>query len=460
MPDTTPNTPPPSPFKAYDVRGQIGLNVDADFAHRLGRAAAHVTGARRAVLGHDARATSPAYAEALARGLAEAGSAVQTLGLCGTEEVYFGTAHLDADLGIMVTASHNPIGDNGFKLVGRGAATLEDVVFRQVEAATLAGEGAGSSGGSVAPVDLRDAYVSHLLSFIDAASLPPLSLVVNAGNGAAGPTFDALDAALRSAGAGLSITRIHHDPDPAFPHGIPNPLLPENHAATAEPVLAAGADLGVAWDGDFDRCFFFDHTGAFIPGEYIVGLLAQATLDRVPGARIVHDPRVQWNTQALVAEMGGEAVASRTGHALIKAKMRAVDAAYGGEMSAHHYFRDFLYCDSGMVPLLLILSWMGKTGQSLEDLVSEMRDSFPSSGEINFRVEDPGALLAEIERDYASGASIDRLDGLSLAYADWRFNLRRSNTEPLVRLNVETRGDRALLDAKVAALSARIAGAA
>ncbi|MEM1235989.1 MAG: phosphomannomutase [Pseudomonadota bacterium] len=449
-----------SPFKAYDIRGQIDVNIDEDFARRLGRAAAHVTGAKVAVVGGDARATSAPYSAALAQGLAEAGLEVHDLRLCGTEEVYFGTAHLKADIGIMVTASHNPIGDNGFKLVGPGAAPLDDATFRAIESATLAGEGStASEAGNIHRADIRADYVERVLSFVDVGALPEISLAVNAGNGAAGPTFDAIAAALEAKGARLTITRVHHDPDASFPNGIPNPLLPQNHAATAGPVLNANAALGVAWDGDFDRCFFFDETGAFVAGEYVVGLLAQATLSQLEGAKIIHDPRVQWNTQARVTAMGGDAVVSRTGHALIKAKMREVDGAYGGEMSAHHYFRDFMYCDSGMIPWLLVLAWMGKTGQSLSSLVAEMRDAFPSSGEMNFRVADAQALLAQMETTYSPEArDVDHLDGLSVSYPDWRFNLRCSNTEPLVRLNVETKGDAALLEAKVAELRGQIEG--
>ncbi|MEO0994908.1 MAG: phosphomannomutase, partial [Pseudomonadota bacterium] len=337
-------------FKAYDIRGRIGIDIDADFAEALGRAAVAVTGARHVTVGGDARETSPAFKAALARGLAAAGADVSDIGFCGTEEIYFATDHLGADLGIMVTASHNPIDYNGMKLVGQGAAPLADDLFKAIGAAVAAGgfEDAATPG-TVTETDTRAAYVARALSFIDVSALAPLHIVANAGNGAAGPTFDAIMAALEAAGAPLKVTRVHHSPDARFPNGIPNPLLPENHAATADVVRAEGADLGIAWDGDFDRCFFFDGSGAFVAGEYVVGLLAQATLDQTPGAKIVHDPRVQWNTQALVAAAGGEAVVSRTGHALIKARMREVDGAYGGEMSAHHYFRDFMYCDSGMI---------------------------------------------------------------------------------------------------------------
>lgn len=453
-------------FKAYDIRGRIGADyaeggIDADLARALGRAAVRVTGAKTVAVGGDARETSMTFKAALAEGLTAMGAAARDIGLCGTEEIYFATDHLSADLGIMVTASHNPIDYNGMKLVGPGAAPLDDATFRAIQAATvdeLATPSSVDPAGTVSKTDTRAAYVARVLSFVDPTTLLPLHIVANAGNGAAGPTFDAVMDALTAAGAQVNVTRVHHTPDATFPNGIPNPLLPENHAATADVVQAEGADLGIAWDGDFDRCFFFDGSGAFVAGEYVVGLLAQATLDRDAGAAIIHDPRVQWNTQTLVAQMGGQAVVSRTGHALIKAKMREVDGAYGGEMSAHHYFRNFMYCDSGMIPWLLILSWMGRTGKPLQALVDDMRTAFPSSGEINFRVEDADASMAEIETTYAEGAQIDRLDGLSMDMGDWRLNLRKSNTEPLLRLNVETRGDTALLATKVAELTALITG--
>ena len=436
-------------FKAYDIRGRIGVDIDEGFAEALGHAAVSVTCARRVVVGGDARETSPAFKAALAHDLSAAGADVTDIGFCGTEEIYFATDHLDCDLGIMVTASHNPIDYNGMKLVGRGAAPLDDATFKAIGEAI--GTQVEGSAGTITAAQTRDAYVERILSF--AKGIKPLHIVANSGNGAAGPTFDAITEAM---GDTLKVTRVHHEPDATFPNGIPNPLLPENHAATADVVRAEGADLGIAWDGDFDRCFFFDGDGEFVAGEYVVGLLAQATLALQPGAKIVHDPRVQWNTQALVAEAGGEAVVSRTGHALIKARMREVDAAYGGEMSAHHYFRDFMYCDSGMIPWVLIVSWMSATGASLKELVEGMRAAYPSSGEMNFRVEDAGAIMDKIGAKYGPVGEVDYLDGLSVAMSDWRFNLRKSNTEPLLRLNVETLGDVDLLATKVAELRGMI----
>ena len=449
---------PESPFKAYDIRGRVDDNLDEELAYRLGRAVAEDSPGRVAT-GRDIRDSSERLQAALIQGLTEGGADVSNIGLCGTEEVYFATDHLGAGAGIMVTASHNPIDYNGMKLVGPGAKPLSDTAFRTLEEKTLNGSFGtkSSSPGMAQTQDTRPAYVAHVTGLIDAASLPETHLVANPGNGCAGPAFDAILETLRAQGAPLTVTRLHHTPDGSFPHGIPNPLLPENQPVTAEAVKAAGADLGLAWDGDFDRCFFFDETGAFIPGEYMVGVIARAALAREPGAAIVHDPRVIWNTQALVAAEGGQAVMSRTGHALVKAAMRKADALYGGEMSAHHYFRDFMFCDSGMIPWLMVLTAMGAGGQSLGSLVADMRRDFPSSGEINFRVPDPGAIMETIAEALAPQAHAqDRFDGLSMSFDRWRFNLRMSSTEPLLRLNVETRGDAALLSAKLDEMQTRI----
>lgn len=448
-------------FKTYDIRGRVGENLDAGIAYRIGRAFARVMvpagAAGRVVVGRDIRDSSPMLKDALARGLADDGGEVLDIGLCGTEEVYFATDHLQAHGGMMVTASHNPIGDNGVKPIGPGARPISRETGLQAIHDLAAADDFGALAarrGQVREVDPRPAYVDRVLSFVDPAALPEGIVLVNAGNGAAGPTFDAIADALARRGAPLRFERLHHAPDSAFPHGIPNPLLPENRPVTGDAVRQSGALMGVAWDGDFDRCFLFDETGAFVDGEYIVGLLAAAMLDQVPGARIVHDPRIIWNTQRIVAEKGGEALASRTGHALVKARMREVDAAYGGEMSAHHYFRDFMYCDSGMIPWLLVLAHMARSGQTLSRLVEEMRALHPSSGEINFRLSDPDSAVAAVEAEFAEAGDVDGLDGVSVAFDRWRFNLRQSNTEPVVRLNVETRGDRALLDERVGAIRA------
>lgn len=449
-------------FKSYDVRGQLGVNLDAPICERIGRAFAQVMQPGTVVTGRDIRESSAELQAALIEGLRAGGADVIDIGLCGTEEVYFATSHYNAGGGLMVTASHNPIDYNGIKMVREGSRPISgDNGLNDIrDLAASEDFAAVATPGSLRAEDPRPAYVDRVLSFVDAGALKPLKILVNAGNGVAGPAFDAIAARLEALGAPLQFIRMHHDPDGSFPNGIPNPLLPENQPVTSDAVRTHGADFGVAWDGDFDRCFLFDETGAFIDGEYIVGLLAAAFLATEPGARIVHDPRVMWNTLDVVASGGGEAVVSRTGHALIKARMREVDAVYGGEMSAHHYFRNFMYCDSGMIPWLKVAEHMSMTGQTLSALVARMRADFPSSGEINFRLEDPDAALARIESRYGPQAEdTDRLDGLSLSFGAWRLNLRKSNTEPVLRLNMETRGDRALLEARTAEVSGLIQGA-
>ena len=444
-------------FKSYDVRGKVGPDMDADLFRRIGQAFAVHFKPTLVVTGRDARDSSPELQQAVNEGLLSMGVDVVDLGLCGTEEVYFGTSHYNAGGGMMITASHNPMGDNGLKMVREESRPISwEGGLNAVHDLAVAGEfETATTPGTLKSENPRDAYVKRVLSFIDVDNLAPMKILVNAGNGAAGPTFDAIADALAAANAALSFERIHHTPDETFPNGIPNPLLPENQPATAEPVIAAGADFGVAWDGDFDRCFFFDAQGEFIAGEYIVGLLSKALLASNPGETIVHDPRVVWNTQKVVAEAGGTAQPSRTGHALIKETMRDVDAIYGGEMSAHHYFRDFMYCDSGMIPWVLVADLVSKSGQSLRELVAQMKAEFPSSGEINFRIEDTERAFADIEASFeADSLNADRMDGLSYAYETWRMNLRKSNTEPVVRLNVETRGDSDLLDERVSAIKA------
>jgi len=454
--------PPLTCFKAYDIRGRLGTELNEDIARRIGRAFAEVTSARRVVLGRDCRASSQGLAAAVADGLIAVGAEVIDIGLCGTEEVYFATTHLDADGGIEITASHNPIDYNGMKMVGRGSAPLDaSVTMPAIRALAQSGAFATPvAGGRTALAgDVRAHYVDRVLSFVDVGALRPLTILVNAGNGTAGPTFDALAAGLAQRGAPLRFVRMHHDPDATFPNGIPNPLLAENQPATAAAVLAAGADIGVAWDGDFDRCFFFDHRGRFIAGEYVVGLLAAAYLAKEPGATIIHDPRVVWNTQDIVEGAGGRAVMARTGHVFLKAAMRETGAVYGGEMSAHHYFRDFMACDSGMIPWLLVAELIGRSGQTLADLLAARIAAFPSSGELNFTVSDTAAATARIHAALSPLAlTEDRTDGLSLTFPEWRLNLRASNTEPLLRLNVEAKGNPDLIVQAVARITALIQG--
>jgi phosphomannomutase len=445
-------------FKAYDIRGRVPDELNEEIAGRIGRAFVAHTGARRVVVGEDVRLSSPAIAGALSAGLRAGGADVLRIGTGGTEEVYFATAHLGVDGGIMVTASHNPMDYNGMKLVRDGARPISgdtglDAIRGLAERGVFP---AVARPGTESTVSTRDAYVRHLLGYVDPAALAPLTVVVNAGNGGAGLVVDALAPHLP-----FRFVRCLHEPDGRFPHGVPNPLLTENRAVTARAVRESGADFGVAWDGDFDRCFLFDEQGGFIEGYYVVGLLAEAILARNPGGRVIHDPRLTWNTIDLVRAAGGTPVLSKTGHAFIKERMRAEDAVYGGEMSAHHYFRDFAYCDSGMIPWLLVAALLSRSGQPLSALVAERIRRFPVSGEINRRVADPGAVLAAVRARYAPGAlAVDETDGVSIEFADWRFNLRLSNTEPLIRLNVEARDDADLMAARTAELLALVGGEA
>ena len=440
----------PNCFKAYDIRGRVPDELNEDVAYRIGRAFAQILQPAEVVVGRDVRLDSPALAAAVTRGLNGGGAAVIDIGLCGTEEVYFQTAHRGVDGGIMVTASHNPMDYNGMKLVRQDARPISgDTGLRDIEALVEAGRFPSPGRPAVLRVDTdKSAYIDHLLGYVDRAALRPLRIVVNAGNGGAGLVVDELAPHLP-----FEFVRIQHEPDGRFPHGIPNPLLPGNRAATADAVRAHGADFGIAWDGDFDRCFFFDDQGNFIEGYYLVGLLAAQLLEKHPGGRIVHDPRLCWNTIDMVKAAGGVPVMSKTGHAFIKERMRAEDAVYGGEMSAHHYFRDFAYCDTGMVPWLLIAERISTTGIPLTQMVEQRIAAYPCSGEINFKVADAAAVVHRLHDNYAGGALVeDRTDGLSLEFATWRFNVRSSNTEPLLRLNVETRADVALLAAKTAEL--------
>ena len=441
-------------FKAYDIRGRVPDELNEDLAYRIGRAYAAFLAPKKVIVGRDVRLSSAALCTALANGLTDSGVEVYDIGICGTEQVYFATFSEKMDGGIMVTASHNPMDYNGMKLVREGSRPISGDTglntIRDLAEQNRFGELAAK--GSVHPLDIEESYVSHLLGYLDPDTLKPFKIVVNAGNGCAGRTIDLLESRLP-----FSFVKVHHEPDGTFPNGIPNPLLPENRSATAEAVLAHGADLGLAWDGDFDRCFLFDAKGNFIEGYYIVGLLAAAMLQKHPGARIIHDPRLTWNTVDMVTAAGGVPVMSKTGHAFIKERMRAEDAVYGGEMSAHHYFRDFAYCDSGMVPWLLVLNIMGKTGKTLEELVEERMRLFPASGEINRKLADPVAAIERVGKTYRGSAlSIDDTDGMSMEFGQWRFNLRCSNTEPVLRLNVESRGDRKLMNEKTTELLALI----
>ncbi len=433
-------------FKAYDIRGRLPDELNEDIAWRIGRAYVEYLNPKKVVVGRDVRLSSASLCAALSKGLTEGGAEVFDIGLCGTEEIYFATFHGQMDGGIVVTASHNPMDYNGMKLVRAGARPISgDSGLHAIRDLAAAGTFAPvAAPGRIEEYELKGPYVRHLLGYVDTTALKPLKVVVNAGNGCAGPVLDLLEKQLP-----FEFIKVHHHPDGTFPNGIPNPLLPENRSATAAAVIEHGADVGIAWDGDFDRCFLFDEKGGFIEGYYIVGLLAENILRKNPGAKIIHDPRLTWNTIEMVRQAGGAPVMSKTGHAFIKERMRAEDAVYGGEMSAHHYFRDFAYCDSGMIPWLLVLEIMCRSGQPLSALVGERMARFPASGEINRKLADPKAALAAVEVCYGPRAkSIDRTDGLSMEFEQWRFNLRMSNTEPVLRLNVESRGDEGLMREK------------
>ena len=441
-------------FKAYDVRGRVPDQLNDDIARRIGRAYADVVKPRQVVVGHDIRLTSEAIKAAVTEGLLEQGVDVYDIGLCGTEEIYFATSHAGMDGGIAITASHNPKDYNGMKFVREesrpisGDTGLFDIKkLAEQDQFTPAAE-----RGQWYPLNTSEAYVQHLLSYVDTASLKPLKIVVDAGNGGAGRVVDLLEQHLP-----FEFIKLHHNADGNFPNGVPNPLLPENRVAATAAVRDHEADLGLGWDGDFDRCFFYDEDGNFIEGYYVVGLLAEAFLKQQGPARIVHDPRLTWNTVDIVQSLGGEAVQSKTGHAFIKERMRLENAVYGGEMSAHHYFRDFAYCDSGMIPWLLVAGLISSSGQPLSRLVAERMAAYPCSGEINRTIENPVAVLTKIEAVYRDQAkSVEHVDGLSMSMGEWRFNVRMSNTEPLVRLNVESRGDQALMKEKTTELLALI----
>ncbi|WP_018402636.1 phosphohexomutase domain-containing protein [Marinobacter gelidimuriae] len=432
-------------FKAYDLRGRVPDQLNPKLAELIGRAYVEVTGAKKIIVGYDIRLSSRDISQALCSGLMAAGADVYDIGLCGTEMVYFATSHYDMDGGIMVTASHNPRDHNGMKMVGPESRPISsDNGLNDIRDRVLEPFADAQQQGRYETLETMSAYIDHLLGYINGADLKPLKLVVNAGNGGAGLVIDELEAHVP-----FEFVKVHHNADGHFPNGVPNPILEENRAATADAVKASGAAMGIAWDGDYDRCFFFDENGRFIEGYYIVGLLADQFLRKTGPGRVIHDPRLIWNTLDLVAAAGGVAVESKTGHAFIKQRMRDEDAVYGGEMSAHHYFRDFAYCDSGMIPWLLVAERLCQAGCTLSSLIDARIEAYPASGEINRTIADPATVIAAIEAKYGADAkSVSHVDGVSVEYDDWRFNLRMSNTEPVVRLNVESRGDIPLMREK------------
>jgi phosphomannomutase len=443
-------------FKAYDIRGKVPDELNPELAAKIGRAFAAVYNLKKVAVGRDIRLSSPGLVQALAAGLMEMGVDILDLGLCGTEEIYHAAFSMEGagvDGGVVVTASHNPADYNGMKLVVKGARPVTGE-YGLKEMARLILDNRlpppAPTPGKLSACDYKKEYIRHLLGYVAVEILQPLKIVVNSGNGCAGAIIDRLEDHLP-----FRFVKVHHEPDGSFPHGVPNPLLPENRAETARAVVENGADMGIAWDGDFDRCFFWDERGNFIEGYYVVGLLAQEMLAKEPGAKILFDPRLTWNTLEQVQKVGGMPIMTRTGHAFIKERMRLEDALYGGEMSAHHYFRDFGYCDSGMIPWLLVASLLSRGGTKLSELVADRMAAFPVSGEINSRVADPDAVIARIEKKYRNGEK-DYTDGLSVSYPRYRFNVRKSNTEPLLRLNVESRGDAQLMHEKTEELLALI----
>ncbi len=432
-------------FKAYDIRGKVPSELNAELAYKVGRAFSKYLNCKSVVIGRDVRKSSIEISEALAKGLTDAGTDVIDLGLCGTEMIYFTTPFVDADGGVMITASHNPPEYNGLKFVKKGSVPMGYESGLNVIESMILEDDLGEisdTKGTVKSLEVMKEFIDKVRTFYDKDKIKPFKVVVNAGNGCVGPTLDALEKYLP-----IEMIKLFHEPDSNFPNGVPNPLLPENRKPSIDAILKNKADLGVAWDGDYDRCFFFDENGEFIEGYYIVGLLAKSILKNEPGGRVVHDPRLVWNTLKVVKEAGGEAIQSKSGHAYIKQKMREVNSVYGGEMSAHHYFRDNYYSDSGLIPFVLILQLMSDENKTLSVLVKEMVKEFPCSGEINTTLENPAAKLEEIKKKYSDG-KIDYEDGVSVEYDHWRFNVRMSNTEPLIRLNVEAKGDQALMNEK------------
>ena len=431
-------------FKAYDIRGKLGTELNEEIAYKIGRAYGQIYQPKKIVVGCDIRLSSEDLKQAIIKGLNDAGVDVLDLGMTGTEEVYFGAFHLDVQGGIEITASHNPMDYNGMKLVRENSRPISaDTGLKEIQALAESGEFTKTTvKGSTEKYNILPEFIEHLMTYIDPAKIIPLKLVVNAGNGAAGHVIDAIEGKFKTLNVPIKFIKIHHEADGTFPNGIPNPLLVENRDSTRNAVLEHGADMGLAWDGDFDRCFLFDEKGQFIEGYYIVGLLAQAFLLKQSGEKIVHDPRLVWNTLDIAEQYKGETVQSKSGHAFIKQVMREHNAVYGGEMSAHHYFRDFAYCDSGMIPWLLAISVLSETQQTLSSLVEDMIEKFPCSGEINFKVADTQATIQKIFDHFSDqNPEIDETDGVSLNFGSWRLNVRASNTEPLLRLNIESRKD-------------------
>ena len=442
---------PPEIFKAYDIRGLYGSEMDETTAHAIGRAFARVlgklrgkpTGELRVGLGRDMRLTAPAMAAELRDGLIFEGATVIDAGMVATEMLYHLVGSRELDGGAMVTASHNPKAYTGVKLVREGALPLSgDAGIGDVKAEIEAGLGNAPGGGSLEEVDIWEEFRAHALSFIDPAKVKPMKVVVDGGNGMGGPMVGPILERLP-----LDLEEMYFEPNGEFPDHEPNPLLEENRLMIIDRVRSSGADLGIAWDGDADRCFFIDGSGEFCDGDFICALLARAALAKNPGATILYDPRSSRAVPDLVAAEGGRSDLSRVGHAFFKARMREEGAVFGGEVSGHYYFRDFWNADSGTIPALLVLELLSVDGRSLGELMAEFRSRYFISGEINSEVADPAAKIAEITERYGDGKQTT-LDGISVDYDDWHFNVRPSNTEPLLRLNLESLVSREDMEAK------------
>ena len=443
-----------SSFKAYDIRGQLPHEINPEIAYRVGNATAEYLSAKKMILGRDIRASSKELSESMASGLMDAGVDVIDIGECGTENVYYATGELKSCGGVMVTASHNPSDYNGFKIVSENAKPIssETGLLDIRKIAESDKRLISESRGNLEQRDLNQSYVKKVLSFIDPDSLSKLKVVMNPGNGGAGVYAEYI-----SKNMPIEIIKLNFDPDSSFPNGIPNPMIEENRVSTSQAVIDNKADLGIAWDGDFDRCFFFDEKGNFIEGYYLVGLLAKSFLIKNRNERVIYDPRLTWNTIDVVERYGGDAIQCQSGHSFIKKSMRDNDAIYGGEMSAHHYFRDFYYCDSGMIPWLLILEMISEEKMPLSQMIQKYRERFPVSGEINLKVSDSKTIIDSIKEYYLDDAlGVDETDGVGMEFEKWRFNLRASNTEPLIRLNVESNSNESLMNEKTRELVDRI----
>ena len=443
-----------SSFKAYDIRGQLPHEINSDIAYRVGNATAEYLSAKKMILGRDIRASSKELSESMASGLMDAGVDVIDIGECGTENVYYATGELKSCGGVMVTASHNPSDYNGFKIVSENAKPIssETGLLDIRKIAESDKRLISELRGNLEQRDLNQSYVKKVLSFIDPDSLSKLKVVMNPGNGGAGVYAEYI-----SKNMPIEIIKLNFDPDSSFPNGIPNPMIEENRASTSQAVIDNKADLGIAWDGDFDRCFFFDEKGNFIEGYYLVGLLAKSFLIKNRNERVIYDPRLTWNTIDVVERYGGDAIQCQSGHSFIKKSMRDNDAVYGGEMSAHHYFRDFYYCDSGMIPWLLILEMISEEKMPLSQMIQKYRERYPVSGEINLKVNNTKTIIDSIKEYYLDDAlGVDETDGVGMEFEKWRFNLRASNTEPLIRLNVESNSNESLMNEKTRELVDRI----